>query len=123
VSQDNVPNKTVHLYYLVGSIICFYLLKWSADWLWGYFTRTPDQLYIMLFAAAATLVLAIVTYRSERVYGFAMEVSGELKKVSWPTAKEVKTATLVVIVMTIICAMIVGLYDFAWSSLTKIIYG
>jgi preprotein translocase subunit SecE len=123
VSQDNVPNKTVHLYYLVGSIVCFYILKWTSDWLWGYFTRTPNQLYITLFAAITTLVLAVVTYRSDRVYGFATEVSGELKKVSWPTGKEVKTATLVVIIMTIISAIIVGLYDFAWSSLTKIIYG
>ena len=123
MSQDNVPNKTVHLYYLVGAILCFYITKWSADWLWGYFTRTPNQMYITLGAAVTTAVLFIATYRSERVYGFAVEVSNELKKVSWPTGKEVKTATLVVVIMTFISAVIVGLYDFAWSSLTKIIYG
>jgi preprotein translocase subunit SecE len=123
VSQDNVPNKTVHLYYLVGAIVTFYLLKWSTDWLWGYFTRMPNPLYVTLFAAGATLVLFIITYRSERIHGFAVEVSNELKKVSWPTAKEVKTATLVVMIMTFISAIIIGVYDFAWSSITKIIYG
>jgi preprotein translocase subunit SecE len=123
VSQDNVPNKPVHLYYLVGAIISFYLLKWTADWLWGYFTRTPNQLYITVGAAVTTALLFIVTYRSERIHGFAVEVSNELKKVSWPTAKEVRTATLVVVIMTFISAVIIGLYDFAWSSITKIIYG
>jgi preprotein translocase subunit SecE len=107
----------------VGAIISFYLLKWSADWLWGYFTRTPNQLYITLGAAVTTAILFVVTYRSERIHGFAVEVSNELKKVSWPTGKEVRTATLVVMIMTFISAIIIGLYDFAWSSITKIIYG
>jgi preprotein translocase subunit SecE len=123
VSQDNVPNKTVHLYYLVGAIASFYLIKWTTDWLWGYFTRTPDRLYVTVFAMVATLVLFVWLYRSEKVHGFANEVAAELKKVSWPTAKEVRTATLVVVIMTFISAVIVGLYDFAWSSITKIIYG
>ncbi len=123
MSQDNVPNKSVHLYFLVGSIIAFYLLKWTADWLWGYFTRTPDPFYVTVFALVTTVVLGVSMYRSERVRGFATEVSNELKKVSWPTGKEVKTATLVVMIMTFISATIIGLYDFAWSSITKIIYG
>jgi len=123
VSQDNVPNKAVHLYYLVGSVVSFYLLKWSADWLWGYFTRTPDQFYITVFAAVTTLVLAVAAYRNQRINTFATEVAAELKKVSWPTAKEVRTATIVVIVMTVISAIIVGLYDLLWSTVTEFIYG
>ena len=57
------------------------------------------------------------------IYYLANEVASELKKVTWPTAKEVRTATLVVIVMAIISAIILGLFDFVWSNLTELVYG
>ena len=50
-------------------------------------------------------------------------MTAELKKVSWPTGKEVKAATIVVIVMTIISAIILGFFDFIWSNVTQFIYG
>lgn len=109
--------------YLCGGLLAFFLLQWTMDWIWGYFTRTPSELYITIISAVVTLGLAIYMYRHERVYTLADEVAGELKKVSWPTSKEVKAATIVVVVMTIISASILGLFDAVWSSLTKVIYG
>jgi len=123
VAQDNVPNKPVHLYYLVAALIMFYLLQWTTEWLWGYFTRTPSELYVTVLSAALTLVLGVYFYRHERVYTLATEVAAELKKVSWPTPKEVKSATIVVIIMTFISALILGFFDFIWSRFTMFIYG
>ena len=54
---------------------------------------------------------------------FFVEVRSELKKVTWPTAKEVRTATMVVVMMAIISAIILGLFDFVWSNLTELVYG
>jgi preprotein translocase subunit SecE len=101
----------------------FYLLKWTADWIWGYFTRSPSELYVTVLAAVIALVTGIIVYRNERVYGLVNEVCGELKKVSWPTGKEVKAATIVVVIMTIISAIILGLFDLMWSNITELIYG
>ena len=43
--QENAPNKPVHLMYLIGAVITFYLLQWSIDWIWGFFTpATPRKL-------------------------------------------------------------------------------
>lgn len=117
------PNKPVHLVYLCGGLLLFYLLKWTTEWVWGYFTRAPSELYVTVFAAVVALVTGIVTYRHERVYGLVNEVCAELKKVSWPTGKEVKAATVVVIIMTIISALILGFFDFMWSNITQVIYG
>jgi preprotein translocase subunit SecE len=117
------PNKPVHLVYLCGGLLLFYLLKWTADWIWGYFTRSPSVLYVTVLSAAIALVTGITLYRNERVYGLVNEVCGELKKVSWPTAKEVKAATVVVVIMTIISAIILGLFDAMWSNITELIYG
>jgi len=68
-------------------------------------------------------IAGVAMYRNDRIYQLANEVSGELKKVTWPTAKEVRTATLVVIVMAIISAIILGLFDLVWTNLTELVYG
>jgi preprotein translocase subunit SecE len=117
------PNKPVHLVYMCGGLLLFYLLKWTTDWVWGYFTRAPSVLYVTVLSAVVALVTSITLYRNERVYGLVNEVCGELKKVSWPTAKEVKAATVVVVIMTIISAIILGLFDAMWSNITELIYG
>lgn len=121
--QENAPNKPVHLIYLVGAVIAFYLLQWSIDWLWGYFGTAPGDFTITLLAAIGATLVGIVMYRSDKYYHLANEVASELKKVTWPTAKEVRAATLVVIVMAILSALILGLFDFVWSNITELVYG
>ena len=123
MAQENAPNKPVHLIYLCGAVLLFYLLQWSIDWIWGYFGTVPGESKITLIAAVGATVAGIVLYRDDRVYHLANEVSSELKKVTWPTAKEVRAATLVVIIMSIISALILGLFDFVWSNLTDLVYG
>jgi preprotein translocase subunit SecE len=121
--QENTPNKPVHLMYLCGAVICFYLTQWTIDWVWGYFARSPSDTTLSLIAAGFTLVLATVLYRNDRVHGLANEVSVELKKVTWPSAKEVRAATIVVLVMALLSALILSLFDLVWSNLTELIYG
>ncbi len=121
--EDNVPNKPVHLMYLSGGIVLFYLCKWTIDWLWGYFTTPPGELAMTVGAALVTLVAGVVLYRHDRVYTLANEVTGELAKVTWPTAKETRAATIVVIVMTLIAAVILFAFDLVWSQLTELVYG
>ena len=123
MAHDNVPNKPVHLYYLCAGLIMFYLLQWTVDWLWGYFTRTPSELYITVFSAVGALGTGIYLYRNERAYTLVTEITAELKKVTWPTAKDVRAATIVVIVMTIISASILGTFDLVWGKVTQLIYG
>lgn len=121
--QENAPNKPVHLMYLVGVIVLFYVLQWSVDWVWGYFGNVPDETYVSIGAAFIATITGVVMYRSDKYYYLANEVASELKKVTWPTSKEVRTATFVVIVMAIISAVILGLFDFVWSNLTELVYG
>ena len=123
MAQENAPNKPVHLIYLCGAVLLFYLLQWSIDWVWGYFATSPSESKISMMAAVGAVVAGVVLYRNDRVYHLANEVTAELKKVTWPTAKEVRTATMVVIVMAIISAIILGLFDFVWSNLTELVYG
>ena len=122
--QENAPNKPVHLMYLVGAVILFYLLQWTIDWVWGTFTpSTPSDFKISLAAAVGAAVVGIVTYRNDRIYGLANEVASELKKVTWPTAKETRSSTIVVIFMAILSALILFSFDLVWSGITERVYG
>jgi preprotein translocase subunit SecE len=123
VAQENAPNKPVHLIYLCGAVLLFYLLQWSIDWIWGYVATAPSESKISVVAAVGATVVGIVLYRNDRIYHLANEVSSELKKVTWPTAKEVRTATITVIVMAIISALILGLFDLVWTNVTELVYG
>jgi preprotein translocase subunit SecE len=123
VAQDNAPNKPVHLIYLCGAVLLFYLLQWSIDWVWGYFATSPSESKISLLAGVSAIVIGVTLYRNDRVYNLANEVSSELKKVTWPTAKEVRAATTVVIVMAIVSAVILGIFDLVWTNLTELVYG
>lgn len=123
MAQENAPNKPVHLIYLCGGLLTFFLLKWTIDWIWGYFTKAPSEFWITLMSGSAALVAGIYFYRHERVYTVVNEIAAELKKVAWPSSKEVKQATVVVIVMTVISAIILGVFDYIWANLTKVIYG
>jgi preprotein translocase subunit SecE len=123
VAQENAPNKPVHLIYLCGAVLLFYLLQWSIDWIWGYVATAPSESKISVVAAIGATVVGIVLYRNDRIYHLANEVSSELKKVTWPTAKEVRTATITVIVMAIISALILGLFDLVWTNVTELVYG
>lgn len=109
--------------YLCGGLLFFYLTQWTIDWIWGYFVFAPSELYVTAISAFAALALSITMYRNERTFTLANEVAAELKKVAWPSAKDVKSATIVVIIMTIISATILGLYDMLWSRVTQLIYG
>jgi preprotein translocase subunit SecE len=123
VAQEHAPNKPVHLIYLVGGLLGFVLLKWTGDWIWGYFTRTPDEFLIILCSAVVSLFGGIYLYKKEESYALVNEVASELKKVTWPNAQEVKTSTIVVVFMTILSALLLGFFDAVWSKLTQLIYG
>ena len=122
--QENAPNKPVHLMYLCGAVVLFYLLQWSDRLDLGLLRRRRRASSKISLSPAAIAVVdghRPVPQRSH--LHLANEVAGELKKVTWPTAKEVRAATIVVIVMAIISAIILGLFDFVWSNLTELVYG
>lgn len=123
MAQENAPNKPVHLMYFCSGLLLFYILQWTVDWIWGYFSTAPSELYITIGAAIVALASSIIAYRNERLFVLANEVASELKKVVWPGAKDVRQATIVVMVMTFISAAILGIFDLVWANITDFIYG
>lgn len=62
--------------------------------------------------------------KSKKVHtNYAKEVIAELKKVSWPSKKEVVKATGVVIAISAVLGIVVGAFDYLFSTLINLIVG
>lgn len=71
---------------------------------------------------AAGIATAVILRKNERGNTGALEIGNELKKVTWPTWKETRLSTIVVIITTIIVAAILGFFDAMWSWATGFVY-
>ncbi len=55
-----------------------------------------------------------------RLGKFLREVRAELKKVAWPTRKELVSSTVVVIVLVVVVGAFIGLIDLVFSQGLKV---
>jgi preprotein translocase subunit SecE len=82
----------------------------------------PNSTVIAAGAGLVAFISAVVAYRSTKIHTFVLEVCVELSKVSWPTRKETWSQTVVVLIVSVIAAIILGVYDAVWSHITDLIY-
>ncbi len=82
----------------------------------------PDSTIIAVGAGLIAFISAVIAYRSTKIHTFVLEVCVELSKVSWPTRKETWSQTVVVLIVSVIAAIILGVYDAVWSHITDLIY-
>lgn len=82
----------------------------------------PNATVIAVGAGLVAFISAVIAYRSSRIHTFVLEVCVELSKVSWPTRKETWSQTVVVLIVSVIAAIILGVYDAVWSHITDLIY-
>ena len=67
-------------------------------------------------------VTAIVVWRIPRTQTLSLEVALELQRVTWPSLRETRAATVAVLVASAVAALILGVFDMAWSWLSAKIY-
>jgi len=61
--------------------------------------------------------VAILTALPKRMFGAIRNTISELKKVTWPTRKDLVSYTMIVIVFMVIMAVVVGVLDLGASEL------
>lgn len=59
----------------------------------------------------------------QRLVKFIKEVRNELKRVSWPSAEELRGSTTVVIIVILILSVFIGLVDRALAYLVSLAFG
>jgi len=57
----------------------------------------------------------------QKTMDFLTEVKVELKKVTWPTRKQVTGTTIVVIIFVFVVAAFLGLFDFGLAKLVQVV--
>jgi len=70
-----------------------------------------------LYAAVATIGVAIGTWKHKVVYAFCIETVQETRKVVWPTKQETRDHTVVVVITSFIFAFILWGFDQVWKQL------
>lgn len=79
-----------------------------------------DVQKIITIIVAAGILVTVFIYR-EKIRVFLTEVTVELKKVSWPTRKELIDSTWIVLLSSIALAVFIGITDFALSKFLSLI--
>ena len=120
--------RYVHTMFIGGVFLVGWLLTQVIETTWTSLnlsiTVVPPPSYWISVAGASVVSIAAGLYlwRHPKVNRLAVEIVSELSKVSWPTRKELYQSTIVVIILSIIAAVIIGLFDGFWSWFTDKIF-
>ena len=119
--------RYVNMSFIAAALICWVILTEFSGWLLSFMGRGANpELLGEKFRLADILGIVVAgglaLYLKKRYGRQAMEIGNELAKVTWPTWKETKMATIVVIIVTIIIALILGAFDYVWAQLSSLVY-
>jgi preprotein translocase subunit SecE len=71
---------------------------------------------------AVAAVVAVVVWRIPKTQTVSLEIALELKRVTWPSLRETRAATVAVVVASFIASIILGIFDFIWGRLSALVY-
>jgi preprotein translocase subunit SecE len=113
--------RWVQTSFILGAALLFMLFGQLVHAVWDLFAE-PDPKLIAPIAGLLAVALAVGLYRMPTVHKFSFEVANELSKVTWPDRQETWKQTVVVIALSVIAAIILGLFDAAWLAITNLVY-
>ena len=113
---------------VLGAIVGMTLSR-GFEWTWvqlgwedqSFLTRELTLTLILGYAIGFGAAIFCLKYPP--VYELCTEVVDELSKVTWPERDDTTSATVVVIITVIICALYLGLFDAVWLNVTDWILG
>jgi preprotein translocase subunit SecE len=122
------PKRMVVIFYVLAALavgvfaekvleLVFSYVRWNDPTIFGDEWRLTT---VLGFALAA--VAAVVVWRTPKTQTVSLEIASELKKVTWPTLRETRAATLAVVLATFVAAVILGLFDYVWAAISSRIY-
>jgi preprotein translocase subunit SecE len=121
------PKRIVAIAYVLAALVLGLFLEKVVALVFGYvrvndfevFSGWSLSTFVGYGVAAAA---AIVGWRIPRTQAVSLEVALELRRVTWPSIRETRAATVAVIVASAIAAVVLGLFDFVWSWLSSHVY-
>jgi preprotein translocase subunit SecE len=122
------PKRLVGIFFVLAAIaigvflekilgLVFSYTRWNDPAIFG-----EDWTLSTVIGFAAAAIAAVVAWRTPKVQTTSLEIASELKKVTWPTLRETRAATVAVVVATFIAAIILGVFDYVWAKVSSLIY-
>ena len=124
----NNNKKYVNFMFLLAAGILWFISKHYVEFLVGRFqlARTMGAGSDVLLHGLPILIgvaVFIILRSNSTVYNFCTDSIGELVKVHWPSSKEVRLGTIVVILTVILAGIFLGLLDMGINAVIKAILG
>lgn len=113
--------RWVQFAFIAAALVMFWLFDHLISTVWDFFAE-PDTTLISVVSIVMAITLAVVGYRNAQMRSGAYNIAHELSRVTWPSREETWSATVVVVLTSIVAALILFVFDAAWSSLTDLIY-
>jgi preprotein translocase subunit SecE len=122
------PKRLVLIFFVVAAIATAVFLERLLGFTFGAL-RIEDPAILgedwtlsTVIGYGVAVFAAVVTWKSAKIQHLGLEVAGELKKVTWPSMRETRAATVAVVVASFIAAIILGAFDFVWARLSALVY-
>jgi preprotein translocase subunit SecE len=121
------PKRFIAIAYVLAALVVGAFLERVVAIAFGYARVNDFEVFgdwslstVVGFGVAA--IAAFVVWRTPRTQTVSLEVALELRRVTWPSKRETRAATIAVIVASAIAAVILGFFDMVWSWLSSQIY-
>jgi preprotein translocase subunit SecE len=124
--MDQQHQKFVNISYVVFAALIAYLVLAAAMKLSGVFDLESKIKSVEYIIRGGSIFIGVAIfwalYSNSAANSFMTDVAAELlTKVTWPTQKDTVAATGVVLVTVFIAGLILGLFDWIWAYLIKVI--
>ena len=122
------PKRLVAIFYVFAAVVLGVFLERVLGLVLGALRVVDppllgdDWTLTTLVGYGVAAAVAVVAWRNERARQASLEVAGELNKVTWPSLRETRAATVAVVVATFVAAVILGIFDFVWARLSALVY-
>jgi preprotein translocase subunit SecE len=127
VAQTEQSRRYVVIFFALAAVVVGFFLEHVLVGLFAW-ARVNDSTIFAGYTVSTALgfgsavILGFVLWRLSRTRTLSLQVAEELRRVTWPSIRETRAATVAVIVASAIAAMILGVFDFVWSWLSQSIY-
>jgi preprotein translocase subunit SecE len=122
------PKRLVAIFFVFAALATGVFLEKVLGLLFSY-TRWSDPAVLgedwtltTVLGYGTACIAAVIAWRTPRLQTVSLEIAAELKKVTWPSLRETRAATVAVIVATFVAAIILGIFDYVWAKLSSLVY-
>ena len=121
------PKRIVAIAYVVAALAVGVFLEKVIELALSYgrvndFAVIGDWSLSTVLGFGLAAIIAVVIWRIPRTQTVSLEVALELQRVTWPSLRETRAATVAVIVASAVAAVILGVFDMVWSWLSSKVY-